>query len=110
MQIIDTATEVKASVNTLTLMSSSKMRAGQAFSISYSIKNTGANSISWEVRGGNSLDLSDAIVVQSLATITAGSSSSYASTVPVYAYYAIYIRSTVADNHGEATIKGITKG
>lgn len=110
MQILDSVTPVQASVNTNTLVTGSTLNATSALSVSFTNKNTGAQSINWEVIGSNLKDLSDFTVVQASATITAGSVGTYAVSIAPYSFYAVKIASTVGGQHGQATIQGRAKG
>ncbi len=110
MQVLKSVSPVQASTNTSILVVGSTLDAGNAWTLSYTVKNTGANSINWLVVGGNSSDLSDGVTVQNSATLTAGSIGSYSISVPLYNFYGIKIVSTVADTPGQATVNGKTKG
>ena len=110
MQILNDVNPVQASVNANTLVANGTLDAGAAFSVSFTIENSGAESIDYEVVAGNLEDLSDAVVVQASATLTSGSFGTYAVSIAPYSYYGIMIASTVGGAHGEATIRGRAKG
>lgn len=110
MQILNIVTPVQASVNDSTLVAGSILNAGRAQSISYTISNTGAQSIDWEVRAGNQADLSDSIVAQAFEAVAADAEKGYGVANPPYMFYGIYIKSTSSGQHGEATIAGASKG
>lgn len=108
------ATEVaptaQASTNAYVSITNSKIDTLGYSSLSYTIKNTGADSITWQVLGGNVLDLSDGVVVNGPSTLAAGVSASYAVAPAPYRYYIVQVKSTVADTPGQATVHGIAKG
>jgi hypothetical protein len=110
MQILYSVSPVQASVNTNTLVAGSTVDATMALSVSFTIENSGDESIDYEVIAGNLEDLSDATVVQASATLTTGSFGTYAVSIAPYSYYGIKIASTVGGSHGEATIYGTSKG
>lgn len=110
MQILSSVSPVQASTNTSTLVSGSVLNAGNSWTLSYTIINTGENSIGYLVVGGNLADLSDGVTVQNSATLAANAIGSYSVSVPVWNYYGIKIVSTVADTPGQATVNGRTKG
>jgi len=110
MNVTSSVSPVQASTNTNTLVVGSVLNAGRALAISFTIQNSGDESIQWQVRGGNLSSLADGAIVQAAATVTAGSYATYAISTAPYQFYGIFIESTVDDNHGEATIKGIAKG
>lgn len=100
----------QASTASSVIVVGSNLDTLNTLTVSYTIKNTGAESIDWIVYGANASNFSDKVVVNASATITAGSTSSYSTTLAVFRYYGVYIVDTVGGNHGEATIIGITKG
>lgn len=110
MNVTNSVSPVQVSDNTNTLVAGSILNASRALAVSFTIQNTGDNSIQWQVRGGNLSDLSDGAIVQAAATVTAGSYATYALSTAPYQFYGVFIESTVDGSHGEATIKGIAKG
>ena len=109
MQILYSVDVVQDSTNTLAL-AGSILNASTSQSVAFTVGNTGDNSIEWTVYGGNSSDLSDGVVIQASAPIEAGALANYAVSVAPYAYYGVYIKSTVDDSHGQATLHGVGKG
>lgn len=109
MQILEGSSTVQTSTNAYVL-SGAILDATTALTISFTIKNTGANTILWEVVCGNTSDLSDGVVIQNPATLASNAISSYSLSPVPFAYYAIYIKSNVDNNHGQATIRSIAKG
>ena len=77
---------------------------------SYTIENSGAQTISWKILAGNTSDLIDAIEIKASADLAAAARSSSSNTSLVWRYYGIYITDKVGGNHGEATIVGFSKG
>ena len=61
----------QVSTNDPTLVAGSILSASRALVISYTIKNTGSNSINWKVVAGNTADLSDGIDVKASAAVAA---------------------------------------
>ena len=110
MSVISSVTVTQASTNTSALVAGSILSAWQGLSVSYSIVNTGDDTISWIVYAGNSSDLSDKSIIQASADILSGASSSYSAFVAPFSFYGIYIESKVDDTPGEATVRGVVKG
>ena len=79
-------------------------------SVSYTIKNTGANSITWQVLAANLADFSDSVVVKAGAAVAAAASDTYLANPAPYRFYKVQIEDTVNGNHGTAHGAGITKG
>lgn len=109
MIIRNRVTAVQASVNASTLVAGSIMQTTYGTVLSYTIVNTGGNTISWIVYAGNTSDLSDKVVVQASADILASAASSFSVFPAPFEYYGIYILSKVGGAHGEATVRGILK-
>ena len=110
MQIYDSCETSQASTNTSTFVTASTLDAYQAMSVSYTVKNAGANSVNFEVIAGNLADLSDAVQVQAPATVANGAVGSYAVSIAPYVFYGIKIVDTVGGNHGTVTVRGRAKG
>lgn len=100
----------QASTASLVLVVGSTLDLLNKSSLSYTIENTGLQSIDWAVYGGNASDLSDAVAVNTPATILTTAFDSYAVAVAPYRYYGVFIEDTVGGLHGEATVIGIAKG
>ena len=77
--------------------------------VSFTIVNSGANTLTWQVLGGNAADLSDAQVVQAGADVAAAGISSYSGSA-VWRYYVVQAKSKVNGSAGTALVRGITKG
>jgi hypothetical protein len=110
MNILSRVSTVQASTNDNTLVASSILNASRALAISFTIENSGDESIDWEVVAGNASDLSDASVIQASATIASTAHGTYGITVPPYAFYGVNIVSSAPDTPGEGTISAIAKG
>lgn len=110
MQILSGCSPVQESANDFTLVDGSILNASTAFAVSYTARNTGDDTIAWEVHAGNLPDLSDSVVIQASATIASDAVGSYSVTFPPFKYYGIKIKSNAADTPGEATISGVAKG
>lgn len=111
MQILNGVSATPTTTNTNTLVADSILSAGNALSVSFTVKNTGdTNSLSYEVIGGNAPDLSDGVVVQASAALAAGAVGSYGVQVAPFAYYGIKVISTSAGNHTTGSILGKGKG
>lgn len=78
-------------------------------SVAFTCVNTGAQTIKWQVIGGNASNFSDAVTVQASATIAAAASGNYSATVAVWRYYKIQVADNVNGQHGAATVRGIAK-
>ena len=100
----------QASTASYVIVAGSLVNTAARHTLSYTIKNTGAESIDWKVVGGNLSDPSDGVIVNNVATITAGAyGTAYNATSLPYQWYAVYIVDTVAASHGEATLAAIAK-
>jgi len=77
--------------------------------VSITIKNTGAETISWQVIGSNDAAFVVPITVQASADIAAAATSSYSSTTAIWRYYKVQVRDKVNAAHGEATVVEIMK-
>lgn len=109
MSIVTSVSGVQTSTNDPTLVAGSILSAWMGLSVSFTIVNTGDDTISWVVYAGNTADLSDKIIIQASADILTGAASSYSAFVAPFSFYGIYVESKVDDTPGEATIKGIVK-
>jgi uncharacterized membrane protein len=110
MNVINGGAFSQASTNAYALIAGSILDATMALSVSFTIKNTGANTILWEVIAGNAPDLSDGAVIVAPATLAANAVASYGVTPAPYSYYGIYIKSNVDNNSGTASIRSAAKG
>lgn len=72
--------------------------------ISYTIVNTGANSLNWQVLGGNQPNLSDAVVVKAGAAVAASATDTYTVSPAPYRYYEVQVEDTVGGSHGTALV------
>ena len=108
------ATEVTPTAQTTTsdelIVTGSTLDTLNNYSASYTIQNTGAESIDWRVMAGNVAGMADKVQVQASATVLAAGVSSYSVAGAPYRYYAVYVTDTVGGSHGQATVHGITKG
>jgi hypothetical protein len=77
--------------------------------VSYTLINTGAFSLDWQVLAANDVAFAGAVIVQVAATVLSAGYSSY-SAAATFRYYKIRIVDTVGGSHGQATVHGITKG
>lgn len=110
MSVITSVNVVQVSTNDSTLVAGSILSAWQGLSVSYTIVNTGDDTISYVVYGGNASDLSDGVIVQGSADILSDEAGSYSAFVAPFSFYGIYIESKVDDTPGEATVRGVVKG
>lgn len=111
MQILYGVSATPTTTNTNTLVSGTILNASAALSVSFTIKNTGgSNSLSYEIIGGHTSDLSDGVVVQASANVAAGAVGSYAVSVAPFTFYGIKVVSTSAGNHTTGSILGKAKG
>ncbi|MEK7765266.1 MAG: hypothetical protein AAB368_03415 [bacterium] len=99
----------QASTNTLTVVAGSALDASVFGSLGYTMKNTGAQSINYEVWAGNASDFSDEVQIVSATTILAGAAASYSVSPPPFRYYRVKEKSTVNDLHGAMTLRGVAR-
>jgi hypothetical protein len=100
----------QASTNPFVDVAGSSMDALTSQSISYTIINTGANSLTWQVLAGNAADGSDAAVISGPAALIAAAVASFSQSPALWRFYKIQIKSTVAATPGTASIHGVAKG
>lgn len=81
---------------------------GPWLSLAYTIA-VATNDLKWTVYGANASDYSDEQVVQSEATVTAGSTGTYAVAQAPYRYYRTKIKAATPSSQGTATVVGIAK-
>lgn len=110
MAVISSVNATQVSTNTSVLVTGSIIQAWQGLSVAFTIVNSGADTISYIVYGGNASDLSDKVSIQSTTDILAGASGSYSAFVAPFAYYGIYVKSKVNDTPGTAVVRGVVKG
>jgi len=99
-----------ASTNTYVLVPNALIDTLNSFSGTFTILNTGADSINWKVLAGNGSGLTEAIEAQAEATVTAGAYGTFSVTPAIWRYYGVYIMSSAPDTPGEATVVGTAKG
>jgi hypothetical protein len=78
--------------------------------VSYTLINTGGNSLDWQVVAANDVAFAGAVVVQASATVLSAGIGTYSATVAAWRYYKLQIVDTVGGSHGQATVHGVTKG
>lgn len=100
----------QVTTNSFALIVGSTLDTLNNLAVSFTVENTGVNSIDWKVLGGNVSDLSDGVEVQASATILTTAFDSYSSSVAVFRYYGVQVKSTVPASVGTAVLHGITKG
>lgn len=110
MNVIGSVSPVQTSTNDYALVQGSILNATRALSVSYTIVNTGDNSITWQVMAGNASDLSDGIVTQAPAAVAADATGSYSVYPAPFKYYGVQIKSTSGGSHGEGSVRGAAKG
>ncbi len=107
--IIGSVNAIQTSTNDSTLVVGATLSAWSGLSVSYTVVNTGDDTISYIVYGGNASDLSDKVIIQASTDILSGATSSYSAFVAPFSYYAVFIESKVDDTPGEATVRGVVK-
>lgn len=110
MNVLSLSNSVVATTDDLTLDSGSIVNATSALSVSFTIVNSGDESMDYVIVAGNTSDLSDAVVVQSSAELASGAVGSYAVQVAPFLYYGVQVGSAAPSTPSEATIKGRAKG
>lgn len=110
MAVISSVNVSQVSTNTSVLVVGSILQAWAGLSVSYTVVNTGDDTISYVVYGGNAPDLSDGIIIQGAADILSGAVGSYSAFVAPFSYYGIFAESKVDNTPGEATVRGVVKG
>ena len=98
-----------ASTNAYVLVPNALLDTLNSFLCTFTIFNSGANSLNWKVIAGNTSGLNEDIEAQAEATVAAGAYGTFSATPAVWRYYGVKIKSTVDDTPGEGTVTGITK-
>ena len=109
MAVINSLSAVQASTNTSTLVAGSILPAWQGLAVGITIVNTGADTITWILYGGNDSALADKVVIKASADILTGVADSYSNSLAPFSFYGIYIQSKVNDVPGEATVRAVVK-
>ncbi len=99
----------QASIDAETVLAGSALDASIFAALSYTIENTGANSIDWTVYGANQSDFSDEVEVMAAAAVAAAAIDSYTETPPPFRFYRVTINATVGAAQGIGTLHGVTK-
>jgi hypothetical protein len=79
-------------------------------SVSFSIVNTGAGSIKWQVLGDIVNTFATAQVVKASANVLAAAVDGYSIAQAPWRFYKVQIGDTVNGVHGQATVYGLEKG
>jgi hypothetical protein len=98
----------QASTNATVVVAGAEIDATQYQSVAYTIVVV-TNDVKWSVWGANAADYSDESAVLAAAAVTAGTSSSYTSSVAPFRYYRVKIIDSVGGTHGTATVNGVAK-
>lgn len=109
MAVINRYKTTYTTENANTLVPDFKIQTTFGRSIAVTIVNTGDNSLTWAVYGGNESDLSDIVEIKASADILDGAIDSYSSTFAVFEYYVVYVNSTVADTPTTCSLNAIVK-
>lgn len=110
MTIIKSVNATQASTNTSTLVAGSILQTTFGMSVGITITNSGANTITWILYGGNTSDLSDKVIIKASADVAAGAADSYGNSLAPFLYYGVYVQSKVNDTPGTAVVRGNVKG
>jgi uncharacterized membrane protein len=92
------------------LVAGSVLNTYKYTTVSYTIQNSGTNSINWKVLGGNLSDLSDGTAVKSSAAVVANAFDTYAVSPAPYLFYGVFIDDASSGSHGTANVHGVAKG
>lgn len=109
MTVLERVSVSQVSTNDSVLVAGSTLNAWRGQAVSYTILNSGDNTISWVVYAANTEDLSDKVVVSAAADVLSGAASSYSVFVAPFSYYAVFVESKVNDTPGTAVVNGIVK-
>ena len=110
MTITNSINVTQVSTNTSTLVAGSILPTSVGLSVGITIVNTGDDTISWILYGGNASDLSDKVTIKASTDILSGASDSYSNSLAPFAFYGVFIKSKVDDTPGTAVVRGIVKG
>jgi hypothetical protein len=110
MNIIDSVSSTITTTDVNTLDPSLILIAGNAMSVSFTILNTGDESLDYEIVAGNLMNLSDGVVIEESDTLAPDGVASYAVQVAPFSYYGVKLVSTSQGNHTTALVTGRAKG
>jgi len=99
----------QASTNTEAVVVGSALDASLFRTVSYSLENTGAQTIDIRVFRANLADFSDERQEGADIPITASAFSSFAATLPPFRFYRLKVEADVDDNQGEITAVGVAR-
>jgi hypothetical protein len=99
----------QASTNAWAVVAGSILNMTNSSKFSYTIQNSGAETISWKILAGNTPTITEAIEIKASADILTTARDSYSTSAAVWRYYGLYIIDKVGGAHGAATVLGITK-
>lgn len=110
MQILNSVYPTATSTNTNTIVSGSILQAYNAMSVSFTVTNSGSESLNYEIVAGNEPDLSDSVVVQNSATLASGAVGAYSNSIAAFSYYGVNLQATTPDAFSTVIILGRAKG
>lgn len=110
MTIVNSVSATQVSTNTSALVVGSILQTTFGMSVGITIVNSGDDTITWILYGGNASDLSDKVTIKASADVASGAADSYGNSVAPFLYYGVYIQSKVNDTPGTAVVRGNVKG
>ncbi len=99
----------QASVDAVVVVAGSALDASLFRAVSYTLENTGSQSIDVLVFRGNKSDFSDEAQDGSDITIAAAGFNSFAAASPPFRYYRLKTNSAASGLHGEITAVGVAR-
>lgn len=110
MTVLNRISKSQATTNTLTLITGSIIQTTNGLALAITIKNTGPDTLSWTLYGGNVSDLSDGVVIKASADILTGAVDSYSNSLAPFEFYGVYVKSKVNDVPSTALVNMLSKG
>ena len=99
----------QASVDAVVVVAGSALDASLFDAVSYTLENTGSQTIDVLVFRGNLADFSDEAQEGSDITIAAAAFDSFAAATPPFRYYRLKTNSAASGLHGEITAVGVAR-
>lgn len=109
MAVISRYNVTQDTINTAEIVEGFTVQTTFGRGLSITIKNTGENSLTWAVWGGNLSDLSDVVEVKANENVLDAMASSWSTDYAVFEFYVVYIASLVEDAPTTAVLSAIVK-
>jgi hypothetical protein len=109
VEIEHVAPAAQASTNSVAVVAGSEIDARAWRTLAYTIRNSGAQTITIWVYGANAASYADEVIVSGPTDVLTTAATSYAVSPAPYGYYRVKVDAKVDGQQGEATVVGIAK-